>query len=337
MAEKAGGKHAPKTTVAPTRAAKGAGAGKNLRKPPEPKARIPEPKKTPTTPTPPPLINDTRTPEERQKDFRNANLLKLTADHRKVQNELDVLAEQTSEVNGRKKQIRAGIETLGYSLEEFDRAMKDAGSTKIDLAQNERMRSELREFLAVYVPPQGDLFDKSIPAPARDELFWEGEGYKAGVHATKMEPSDHNVPPDMVQAFMNGVANGQARNAWAGRESDRLEVERQTHERQIAADREAADLVDKANAPGDDVVVEPSALDLRRAAKAEETRARESLERMGSDASAPEVSDEVPDPVEDEFEAGDEELSAQRGRPSTIDATDPEPASAGTGEGEQIV
>lgn len=318
MAEKVGGKSAPKTTVGKTRAAKGSGAGANLRKPPEPKAKIPEPKKTPTTPTPAPLINDTRTPEERQKDFRNANLLKLTGDHRKVEAELSVLAEKTSEVNGRKKQIRSGIETLGYSLEEFDRAMKDAGSTKIDLAQNERMRTELREFLAVYVPPQGDLFDKAIPEPARDELFWEGEGYKAGVHATKMEPSDHNVPPDMVQPFMNGVANGQARNAWAGRESDRLEVERQTHERQMAAD--------KAAAAGDEKVVEPTALQERRAAKEEERRARESLESMGGDGDAPvEEAPPVSDAVDPDFEASAEELSAQRGRPSA------------SGEGEQIV
>jgi hypothetical protein len=296
MAEKVGGK-ATKVTTGKTRVAKGSGA----HPPVKPQATI-----APSVPPAPGHNsgNDQASMDAKLKQARQSQLLSARQKHREVDMQLDVLREQARELNGRRKIIRSSIETAGYSLKEYDRAEEDAGSTRIDLAAKEAMRAELRDTFGMpaSAPKQADLFGgKETPELARGALYWEGEGYMAGVMAgPKMMEAPSTCPPEHRADYFRGVDQGQKRNGDAFIEANAITA---------AAEQRRQEEIDakKNPPPADDAadpIFNPDAEDKTpQQLREEEAKARASLEAMGSGK---------PD---DTFEeASEEQLQAQAGR-----------------------
>lgn len=105
----------------------------------------------------------------------------------------------------------AGI--AGFKKYELKDLMDDLRVTKRkDLTETEARRARFRNYLGLPVGNTEEQLDM-LPETAKDEIFWEADGYACGVRGTDpVPPSDCGVHG---QAWMKGYHNGQARNAWA--------------------------------------------------------------------------------------------------------------------------
>jgi len=125
-----------------------------------------------------------------------------------VKGELKVLQEEfTARVNQAKADLGKG-----YSRKYLMGLLEDATSRLRDLMAEEERRARDREALGLPVfGVQADLFGAAgagTPEEARDEVFWEAEGYMRGRNGA-MEEIPDGTPPRFHQAVMRGFAAGQ--------------------------------------------------------------------------------------------------------------------------------
>ena len=142
------------------------------------------------------------------------------------QNELILSANNTvKELRSTRKAITAGITALGYSMEDTERALKDAEGTDENLEQREKMRIEMRAALGVQTV-QFDLFKANGVADGAaidQEVRAQTAGYQAAI---LRKPA--NVPEQFMganQAWLRGWHEGQSRSLAARAEAERLEAE----------------------------------------------------------------------------------------------------------------
>lgn len=101
----------------------------------------------------------------------------------------------------------------GFLRKDLAALLEDTGARLRNLLAEEERRFRYRVALGLPVfGQQQDLFGgDETPVEAKDELFWEGEGYLNGRRGAPCEiPED--CPPRFHAAFMRGDAKGQEEN-----------------------------------------------------------------------------------------------------------------------------
>lgn len=145
-------------------------------------------------------------------------LIALTAKHRAVDNKIDVIKAELDEVNGEKKEIRTAIENSGFRLDLFDEgySVLRQRTKRIDLEAKEKMRDLMWE--AWGLPRNGAQPDllKGVPKAAKPAVYWEAQGYQAGITGDGCGPEDlktWNVPPGNETDFTRGWHMAMERNS----------------------------------------------------------------------------------------------------------------------------
>jgi hypothetical protein len=113
----------------------------------------------------------------------------------------------------------------GFTRKELQAILDDTSAAepgaRRDLVAEEERRAKLRAWAGLPAGSQGDLFDTATPQEAKDELFYEGLGYAAGLRGDDATaPTD--VPPRFVQAWLRGRMSGQEKLAWGLAEAGRV-------------------------------------------------------------------------------------------------------------------
>ena len=165
----------------------------------------------------------------------------------------------------------------GFKKYEVEDQLKDLVAPKVNQSEKEARRARFRAWLGL---PAGAPATDDLPLEVRDEQDWEAEGYRAGIRADEPKPPKE-CPPRFHQAWMKGWHAGQEQNTKA------------------LAFKPASVLTP---APAPEPEKEPTKAELR----AQEARARESLDKLGKG---------------DDFEASSEELAKQVTRPEHVEDT----------------
>lgn len=216
-------------------------------------------------------------------EAEEAQMLSVISKLRALQIPIDEAKATLAEAKAQYDEVVRLAGIAGFKKYELKELLDDLGAKRRDLSEQEERRARFRTYLGLPSGISETQQDMNIPETARDEIFWEGDGYTCGVRGT--DP----VPPVEAgvhgQAWMKGYHNGQKRNAWAA----------------------SASKVEPAP-PVPPEEKEPTRAEL----KAQERRAKESLENLPPAAPDNDVEStpETP-PGADGFEATPEELSAQ--------------------------
>lgn len=239
MAEKLGDDD--KVVKLPTRAAKG--AGKSRPKAAAPKTKPPIPKGRSG------LRGKAKSADD-EKKLRAAlqlQLIGLRSKHTAIDVKIAAKREEIRALNEDRKVIRAAIETAGMPLALFDEAYEDGKTSRVDLARKEASRYIVREAYGLPVGTQGELFagEEKTPEAAKPGVYWEAEGYRAGISGLDPEHMP-KPPPEHVQDFQRGLNMATARNAEGLKELKKTEARQRTpiHRagQESATADEAADL-----------------------------------------------------------------------------------------------
>lgn len=158
---------------------------------------------------------------------RQAKFIKYFRDLQKADIAIEDVSAVLREKRSIRKEITAKITSLGYAMEDVERAMTDAESNTIDIERRERARAEMREALGVPAGPQADLFGafsgRSVPEAARDGLLAEAEGFKAALMGLPASvPSQFS---GAMQDWLRGWHKGQDRSIKAIELAEQAEVE----------------------------------------------------------------------------------------------------------------
>lgn len=193
-------------TKAPTRAAKGAGKSAPRKVQTTLKAKKPDAPKVKSQP-------DEKAIRENLQNI----LMKLTAKHRALDNQLDALKASAKPLQDERLEVRTAIRNAGFPLATFDEKYKAARAktSRVDLNHIERMRDIISEAFGLPSAPQPELFDERTPPPLRAAMHWEATGYTAGVMADDYSEFIKGVPPEHKKDADKGYSMGQERNARA--------------------------------------------------------------------------------------------------------------------------
>lgn len=207
----------------------------------------------------------------------------------------------------------------GFERKELQGILDDLGAKKANHPEKEARRVRFRRWVGLPVG-ESDELKASTPDEVKDAMWWEAEGYRAGIRADEPKPPE-GCSPRMDQAWMKGYHNGQTRNAWALSEANpTLSAGGGVRERaaeDFAADNPALpegaappDWTEFADDPAAWTPDQQAAFDNWYDAMPEGVAPL--LSHPGVKAAwAKAVAAEEP------FEASDDELAAQAGRPST--------------------
>jgi hypothetical protein len=150
----------------------------------------------------------------------------------------------------------------GYTRKRLSALLEDVTSRLRNLLKEEEDRFQDRSDLGLPVyGTQADLFGAgdTMPEEARDEIFWEAEGYGFGRRAGERNPPE-GCPPRFGPSFIKGYDRGQDENG-------RLMVAAMEAKKRLAepaADQEAVDLNAGADDDLDPDVIDDKARDLKR-------------------------------------------------------------------------
>lgn len=110
-----------------------------------------------------------------------------------------------------------------FSRKELSAILADSSASRRDLQAEEERRAQLRAWAGLPVGAQGELF-AALPEEVRDDQYYEGGGYAAGLRGDERDAPD-GTPPRFIQAWLRGWIAGQEKLAWglaaAGRIVDR--------------------------------------------------------------------------------------------------------------------
>lgn len=149
------------------------------------------------------------TREERAalKSFHVRKLLSLTAAVETARGPFD---EARNELTEQFAQAKADL-GKEYSRKYLTGLIEDVKTSTRDLARAEERRFEDRTDLALPVfGAQTDMFDgkaASMPDEAKDEIYWEAEGYRAGLRVEGNSPPK-DCSPRFHQPYMKGHERG---------------------------------------------------------------------------------------------------------------------------------
>lgn len=184
----------------------------------------------------------------------------------------------------------------GYTRKYITSLLEDTTTRLRNLLQEEERRARDREALGLPVfGVQTDLFGEGparMPEEARDELYYEAEGYIRGRNGA-LEQIPEGTPTRFHQAVLRGYEKGQQ----ATQEDFLAAQELKQRQANPDAGEEPKDLNEAAEP-------EPSVAEERAAERKAVRRAKESLEKIGA---------------ADEFEASAEELAQQKPRLAVVD------------------
>ena len=114
----------------------------------------------------------------------------------------------------------------GFSRKELQHLLDDSKSSRRDLEAEEERRVQLRTWLGMPAGTQADLF-ASLPEEVKDEQYYEGQGYAAGLRGDDREAPE-GTPPRFIQAHLRGWHEGQEKLCWALAESGRRTEKKDT-------------------------------------------------------------------------------------------------------------
>lgn len=169
--------------------------------------------------------------------------------------------------------------------------LKDTRQREDDRKRETRHRGMLN------IGGQGELFPDEAPLEVKDGVYWQSEGYLAYQRGEPAKAPD-TCPQRFVQAFLQGWNDGQSAQIWA---MGKVTPAPEPKPEQVDIE-EAAELTPREK-------------------KAQEKRARESLDALSAIAEAePELVAQVIEDHGDGFEASPEELASQTTRAAIVGA-----------------
>lgn len=195
--------------------------------------------------------------------------------------------------------LRKTAQGDGIKLGVFDRARELARLPKHEAVEEILLGRDYQAWMGLGFLGEQNL--EATPTPAMDDLAAEAAGYLAGIRAEERKPPK-DLSPNYHQSWLAGYDRGQERNAWA------FNPEKAAAQRAQPAPEPAAE---PASAPAEaDDAPEPDG-----------PQAGDVVEEEPGPPAGPEPTAESVFggfAGADAFEASEQELAAQKGRPSTV-------------------
>jgi hypothetical protein len=147
------------------------------------------------------------------------------AQARKDNDALDAAMEAVRAVRKVRTRNRTVCRTDGFPLTELDNILADELLPRHEVEDREAQRLRMR---GVAGQPGGsteqpDLFKDSFAKRERDEAYWRGQGYTAGLRGLDQDPNKYDVPQEQHQAWLEDWHAGQKRLATAWETKARIE------------------------------------------------------------------------------------------------------------------
>lgn len=96
----------------------------------------------------------------------------------------------------------------GFTRAEIEKRMEEMESPSTDMAIQAEREARHRRWLGILTPEQIKAFtDEGTPQEARDGVYFNGEGHKAGLRGLEAKPPKE-VPERFVQEWMRGHESG---------------------------------------------------------------------------------------------------------------------------------
>lgn len=198
----------------------------------------------------------------------------------------------------------------GFPASELEERLKEMKTPTREMAKKVEREGKHRRWLGIVEPDQSSLMlGTSAPQEAKDEAHWKGEGFKAGLRQMAAKP-----PPECAERFTQAWLQEHERGlneVLAANMPKKLPV----------ATQAAADFKDD----NPEVDIAKAARKLKNDAAFMATGGPDAVDDQAAGETAAGVIHEPGtngDP-DDGFEATEEELSAQAGRPAADPANDP--------------
>lgn len=147
------------------------------------------------------------------KEAQQAQLLSYIAKLRAQQIPIDEAKAVLAEAKAQYDETMRLAGVAGFKKFELKELLEDLGAKRRDLSDQEQRRTEFRNWLGLPAGKSDEQLDLEarMPATARDEAFWRGDGYTAGLRGDVCKPpTDTGVH---AQAWMEEWGRGQAKLA----------------------------------------------------------------------------------------------------------------------------
>jgi hypothetical protein len=147
------------------------------------------------------------------KEAQQAQLLSYIARLRAQQIPIDEAKAVLAEAKAQYDETMRLAGVAGFKKFELKELLEDLGAKRRDLTDQEQRRTEFRNWLGLPAGKSDEQLDLEarMPATARDEAFWRGDGYTAGLRGDVCQPpADTGVHG---QAWMEEWGRGQAKLA----------------------------------------------------------------------------------------------------------------------------